>query len=116
MEDRDTVIEFTRGLMDRLRERANLFRMDQRIRWEVRGSEWIYDADRFSATVTPVKMIHFGTMFRVTAHDGKISEIIGTFDSFDIAQDVAESFVSSLMRGAEVLIGKANDVYGRQGA
>jgi len=98
MNERDTVIQFTRGVMDRLREYAGISSMPEVGVWRTEKNKWVFDGGHFSATVTPIKYLHFKdrVYYRVSVTGEKD---FGVYETFEIAQDVAESAVATFLRG-----------------
>jgi hypothetical protein len=105
MTDREVVIDFTRGVMDRIRDAAELSKMPQVGVWRVEGKSWVFDGGHFIAKVTPVKFFHSGdrVYYRVSIPGEKA---FAEFENFDMAQDAAESVVATFTRGVRLSVAR----------
>jgi hypothetical protein len=92
--------------MDRLREGAELSQLPHVGKWEVVGTDWQFDGGFCSSRVRPVKLIHYPkqSWFQVSFSETARYkfEVVGLYETFEIAQDVAESLVASCLRGVTV--------------
>jgi hypothetical protein len=106
--DREVVVLFTKGVLDRIRDFAKLNTLPEVGVWRVEKNGWVFDGGLYLARIFGVRYFHSKDRdyFRVFLEKlgSKSSEEIGTYETFEMAQDSAEGAVYAAIRGFNLFL------------
>lgn len=99
--DRDTVIQFTKGLMDRLREFSGVMNDDKYLEWVDRsGNSEIETCFGFGVLIERHKYLHAKKdLFRVFFKEGNKLELIKIFDNEKKAKKFGKQLIVGVLKG-----------------